>query len=272
MQLLPSDSLKPFIKNYSVIEISNDLNDEIFYPSGYLDFVVKLPNGKAATIINGQYKQTPNVELLGHLTVPTRLNAAKGTTILITRFYPYACSLFFYNPISEFTNYATDISNVYSGEIIDLYDKIMEAGITTQKIKVLDGFFIRKLSENQHKHKKVLMIAEFCRSMLKEAESINLNELAQTFGFSERYFQKTFLEVVGVSPVMLFSIYRFNKSLGLILSSADNLTSVAHRCGYYDQSHFIKEFKKFTGIKPFEAKSLLTKRDDQFHKSVNIGI
>src|SRR5215207_5199854 len=101
MQFTPSIVLKPFVKSYSVITIDRELTNEVFYPSGYIDFVVNISGGSAATIINGNHKNTPEVELLGHLTLPTRLNVAKGTRILIARFFPYACPLFFRNPVAD---------------------------------------------------------------------------------------------------------------------------------------------------------------------------
>jgi len=47
-------------------------------------------------------------------------------------------------------------------------------------------------------------------------------------------------------------ISRFQKSLYLLANNNDSLTSIAHHCGYFDQSHFIKDFKEFTGTTPSE--------------------
>ena len=77
--------------------------------------------------------------------------------------------------------------------------------------------------------------------------------------------------MVGITPTAFFSVYRFNKSLGLVLSSGHRLTSIAYDCGYYDQAHFIKEFKKFTGITPFDARASLSTNGEEFHQAVNIG-
>src|SRR5436189_5543081 len=103
MQFLPSDVLKPFVKSYSIINIDRDLTNEVFYPSGYVDLAINISNGSAATIIDGHSRNMPNVEVLGQLTLPTRLTVTKGTSVLLARIYPYANSLFFPNPISDFT-------------------------------------------------------------------------------------------------------------------------------------------------------------------------
>lgn len=271
MQFTPSIVLKPFVKSYSVITIDRNLSGEVFYPSGYIDFVVNISGGAAATIINGYQKNTPEVELLGHLTLPTRLNVAKGTCILIARFFPYACRLFFRNPIADFTNYATDLGDVFSNEIDDLYDKVMRHFSIEDKVRELDNFLVEKLRGNEDKYRKTLLTADICKAVFEGGEKFNGFDLSQKYELSERYIQKLFLENVGIGPAALFSVTRFNKALNLVLASELSLTSVAYDCGYYDQAHFIKEFKKFTGIKPSEARLSLTENGQEFQQAVNIG-
>lgn len=272
MQFTPSNVLKPFVKSYSVITIERDLTGEVFYPSGYIDFVVNISGGSAATIINGYQKDTPEVELLGHLTLPTRLNVAKGTRILIARFFPYACPLFFRNPINDFTNYATDLGDVLSNETRDLYDKMMDCFSVAEKVKELDDFLVKKLHANQDKYRKTILTADICKTIFEGGEKFDARNLSQKYGFSERYIQKLFLENVGISAAALFSITRFNKALNLVLTASDlSLTGVAYDCGYYDQAHFIKEFKKYTGINPSKARFALSENGEEFQQAVNIG-
>lgn len=270
MQFSPSKILKPFVKSYSVIRIDRTLTDEVFYPSGYIDFVVNL-SGKAATIINGYKKNTPEVELLGHLTLPTRVSAQEGTCVLIARFFPYACPLFFPNPIADFTNYATDLYGVLSNEIYDFYDKLMHCFSIEDRVRELDNFLVQKLRKNEDKYRKTMQMAEICGTIFEGGEKFDAAGLSQKYGLSERYIQKLFLENVGLSPASLFSVLRFNKALELIRTSSLSLTSIAYDCGFYDQAHFIKEFKKFTGTKPMEARRLLVQNGAEFQQAVNIG-
>ena len=272
MQYLPCDILKPFVKSYSVVTIDKDINNEIFYPSGYIDFVVKISDGNAATIISGKHRDTPEVELLGHLTVPTKLSATKGTRVLIARLYPYACSIFFPNPISDFTNSATNLSDVYSKDVRDCYELMMCVDSIAQKINVLESFFIQKLKKHEKQYKKVKQLASICDYILTKGEYFDIKDLSKTLGISKRYIQKQFFEMVGLTPGTLYASYRFNKSLSYVLSTDLRLTSIAYECGYYDQAHFIKEFKKFTGISPSQARRTLVANGKEFQNSVNIGL
>jgi len=78
--------------------------------------------------------------------------------------------------------------------------------------------------------------------------------------------------MVGLTPGTLYASYRFNRSLRQILTTDLSLTSIAYECGYYDQAHFIKEFRKFTGIAPLQVRNTLIKKGDEFQKAVNIGL
>lgn len=255
MQFLPADALRPYIKGYTVITTNQDLKDEIFYPSGFVDFAVNISNGSAITIINGRAIAMPKVEVLGQLTVPTRLTVTKGTSVLIARIYPFANALFFPNPISEFTNDSVDLYGVLSGNANELYDRVMDSHSIEQKVKALDNFFIQQLHRNGRQLEKTALIAKLCEGILATS-AFDIRGLADSFGLSERYIQRLFENVVGLSPRVFFNTQRFNRSLELIRSSNLDLTSIAYDCGYYDQAHFIKEFRKFTGITPSEARPL----------------
>lgn len=271
MQFFPSDILQPFVKNYTLITIDKDLSNEVFYPSGYVDLVINISEGSAATDIDGRIRKMPGVELLGHLTLPSRLSVSKGTSVLIARIYPFASSLFFPDSMSEFTNYATDAYGIFSKEIPDFHDYLMSAGTLEEKVTILDRFLVKKLVKNEKQYKKSRLIEQVCKYILEQGDSFDSKTMSTNHGVSERYIQKLFVDMVGLTPVMFFSVCRFNKSLGLVLSSDHKLTSIAYDCGYYDQAHFIKEFKKYTGITPFDARASLVTKGEEFQQVVNIG-
>lgn len=271
MEILPSASLAPYIKNYTVVTIDKPLDNEVFYPSGYVDLVVNISGGAAATNINGKRKDTPAIELLGQLTLPTRLTVAQGTSVLIARIYPHASALFFSAPISEFTNYATDMYDVALSENKELYDRIMETDGLTSKIRILETYFLQQLKKNETRLKKVLVVQNLSQQLFLHHQSLDLPSLAQHSGLSERYIQKLYLANIGISPAAFTSVVRFNKSLQLVLNTPQSLTGIAYDSGYYDQAHFIKEFRKFTGITPSASRSSLIKNGTDFQQAVNIG-
>ncbi|MBT2619913.1 MULTISPECIES: helix-turn-helix domain-containing protein [Chryseobacterium] len=271
MQILPSTILAPYIKNFTVVTIDRDIDNEVFYPSGYVDLIINLSGGAAATIINGKRKNTPDIELLGHLTLPTRLTVKKYTSILIARIYPYAASLFFSAPLSEFTNYATDMYDVANAENKELYDRIMLTEGLISKISILETHFLKQLKKNETRLKKISIIQTLSQQFFLDHQPLALSTIAQNSGLSERYIQKLYMMNMGISPSAFSGVIRFNKSLQMVLNTAASLTEIAYACGYYDQAHFIKEFRKFTAITPFASRNSLIKNDAEFQQAVNIG-
>ena len=255
--LQPSGTLKPFVKDYFIYTADENVTNEALYPSGYVSLAVNISDGSVATIINGNKIAMPKIEVLGQLTVPTRLMASKGTIILVVRFYPFASSLFFPNTVSDFTNDSVDLRDVLDDELDKFYDELMQASSIEQMVMVLEPYLIQLLSRTKNAVKKVNGIEQICRQICSE-ESFNIKNISCYFGLSDRYIQKLFYEMVGLTPGSFFSIQRFNRSLELVRSSKQSLTSIAHQCGYYDQAHFIKDFKKFAGSTPSEIRNFST--------------
>lgn len=72
-------------------------------------------------------------------------------------------------------------------------------------------------------------------------------------GVGYKTLERRFQRVLGLSPTELARIHRFNNAVHAMYSGRHaSLTSVCHACGYYDQSHFIREFKQLTGFAPRE--------------------
>ncbi|HEY9259849.1 helix-turn-helix domain-containing protein [Chitinophaga sp.] len=255
MQFIPSHILKPYVQRYWVFSTDQDMTNQTFFPSGFIDFAVNISNGSASTIINGRPIDMPKVEVLGQLTKPTRLSVTKGTEVLIARIFPYANALFFPNPIAEFTNDSVDLEGVLGKESSEFYDKLIHAGTLEQKVRELDQFLIQRLRKSKKLDNKVTLLERICGHIEAEGELFNMKFLADKYGFSERYIQQLFLDHVGLTPRSFFHIQRFNRSLELVHTAEVSLTAIAYDCGYFDQAHFIKEFKKFTGLTPSEVRS-----------------
>jgi AraC-like DNA-binding protein len=97
----------------------------------------------------------------------------------------------------------------------------------------------------------------------KNIASIDVKYLLKNLHISVRQFEKRFTDTVGVSPLSYIRVRRFNEAIRLMKTGQfDKLTDVAHALNFYDQSHFIRDLKEFSGITP---KSILQKVED-FHE------
>ncbi len=88
---------------------------------------------------------------------------------------------------------------------------------------------------------------------------INIEQLASDIGYTARNLRKKFEEYIGFSPKQFSQIVKFQNSLGMILTINDfHLLDIVHKNGYYDQSHLIKAFKKFTHLSPTQFKEQIS--------------
>ena len=91
---------------------------------------------------------------------------------------------------------------------------------------------------------------------------VNVDQLAYDANMSIRTFERHFIDQVGISPKLFCNITRFNYALALKFKNPQlDWTSIASTCGYYDQMHLIKDFKKFAGYTPtiFQKETHLAK-------------
>jgi AraC-like DNA-binding protein len=116
----------------------------------------------------------------------------------------------------------------------------------------------------EKKLKKLFLEKKFDRTVYLTANFIKQNQglksiddVAYKIGVSRRHLERKFINSVGISPKLYSRIIRFhyaNKMLNTI--NVDSLISIALDSGYYDQAHFCRDYKKFSGTTPSRNKSL----------------
>ena len=93
---------------------------------------------------------------------------------------------------------------------------------------------------------------EIVEKLYDNPKEQSVTDIAKEFGYNARNLYRVFKSNFGVSPKVLLNILRLHLCLSLILEKKMNLIDIALFCGFYDQSHFIREIKKYTGISPLK--------------------
>lgn len=92
--------------------------------------------------------------------------------------------------------------------------------------------------------------------------NIPIEKIAENSGYSVRYLNKRFKDSFGISPKQFAEIIRFQNSLNYLnMHSENTLTDISVECGYFDQSHFVHAFKRYTGITPKKYRTQLSDLD-----------
>jgi AraC-like DNA-binding protein len=86
--------------------------------------------------------------------------------------------------------------------------------------------------------------------IFSSAGACSVSDLAATAGVGTRQLELFYKKFVGLSPKFYARVVRFSKIFLLIQEDKPNWAEIAHLSGYFDQAHFIKNFKAFTGEEP----------------------
>lgn len=152
----------------------------------------------------------------------------------------------------------------HSSEREILLENMYYANTFEERIHVFMRFYKSVcLFEKEDKHALKYILRN---EILKSSGDIKLADLCALTTYSERYLNKKIHEDFGMNPKNLIRFIRFQKSVDNLLTTINNVhcLNVAMESGYYDQSHFNKEFKQLSGLTPsLYIEKLLTNAYDQ---------
>lgn len=150
-------------------------------------------------------------------------------------------------PSCEFTNRNFDATEVWDKTLTILLQQLLDATTPEKKMSLLDNWIKSKIRLH---HIQEASVWNKLAPKLRETQSPLQSFLSGLMGYSHKHTIRLFKEKCGLSPKMIQRIFRFNSVLLRAQDSMMNWTALSHDAGYTDQSHFIKDFKQFTGFTP----------------------
>jgi len=248
---LPSDVLKPYIKRYYIFESDADIEfEDTVFPSGDMEMIFNLGEGTWESFAGDRYLRTPQVELWGQITRPLAIKSKGRHTMLGIRFHTHSAACFLHEGIREFNDQVSDGCDIIGSPVKLLHAQLLEEKILNGRIGLIEAFLLKRLAGIEKKLFRIDKVANILESIQPTSKENNINDIASRHGITPRYLHKLIYEHTGLSPKSFIKISRFQLSLRLIAKNERPFTSIAYDCGYFDQSHFIRDFKSFTGITP----------------------
>lgn len=157
--------------------------------------------------------------------------------------------------ISEIHNQIVNFADTGDRREQGLSDSIAKADSFDERIALFGNYFEEKLTH--HLSAKEENISKAFQYLISEYRNPKvIQHYAQKSGFSKRTITRWFSQEIGINPKKLTRIARFNNALDGLHSNQG--TGFYFDCGYYDQAHFIREFKEFTGLAPEEYLKIVT--------------
>jgi AraC-like DNA-binding protein len=247
----PSSFLKNHVQCYFVCETDTAVfTEDNVFATGFIEIMFNLGTDGPQQIKNGDLIKQPDIQLWGQTIQPFNFTSFGKHSMFGIRFFTHTAACFFNEQIEEFNDQVIDFKDIGGKETVLLHSKLLEAKSLGRRIELVDDFLLQRLSLSVKKFNRLGLISSIMHDLSKDDFFENINWVASRYGISSRYLQKIFLNYSGLSPNLFSKIARFQKSLHLVAGKELSLTTIAHQCGYFDQSHFIKDFKFFTGSTP----------------------
>jgi len=254
----PNIFLKNYVQCYFICETDTAVfTEDNVFATGFIEIMFNLGTNGPQQLINGDLINQPDIQLWGQTIQPFNFTSFGKHSMLGIRFFPHTAACFFKERIEEFNDQVIDFKDIGGKEAVLLHSKLSEVTSLNRRIELIDEFLLKKLSLSANKFRKIGLVNSIMHDLSKDDFFENINAVASRYGISSRYLQSIFLNYSGLSPNLFSKIARFQKSLHLVAAKELSLTTIAYHCGYFDQSHFIKDFKFFTGSAPsrFSAES-----------------
>jgi AraC-like DNA-binding protein len=245
--------LSPYIAKMYVFESSGRLpadDKKLIVPNANLKLTCTWRNGIVARVGDQTFIQKENkLSLTGLIDTPVNLNPEEDaqTGTIIIEFNPLGAYRFFSFSYADVKNQIVALPDLIGQPAEDLESRLAEAGSPEMKLQLLQHFLIKQLEKSAADP-----IYDFCIQRISHSKGlITVSELERKTGYSARWLNKKFTEHLGTGPKNLSEIVRFKEfyqdySTGIKMGKFKSYMYDY----YYDQSHFIRAFKRFTGFIP----------------------
>ncbi|HZU32186.1 MAG TPA: AraC family transcriptional regulator [Candidatus Angelobacter sp.] len=176
------------------------------------------------------------------------IDTAEQDSVIGIHFKPGGIFPFFKLPADELQNQHISLQDLWGAEGGMLRERLLEAPTPQAKLKTLETCLLAQACQPLERHPAVGFALELFST---GNTSLAIADVSEQIGISSRRFIQLFSNQVGLTPKLFCRVRRFQQVLKKVRTGAEfDWTEIAADCGYYDQAHFIHDFKAFSGINP----------------------
>ncbi|MDT3425805.1 AraC-like DNA-binding protein [Paenibacillus forsythiae] len=213
------------------------------------DIIRVLPDG-CVDILFGCDPLRPYSHVCGSVLQTRQIHFQAGTTYFGVRFLPES-GINRILSLKEALETEIPLMDLVKGKL-GIYEDILRHDQFQLRIHYFEKYLLGTLLDVYQSPNLI----DYCINQIYHSKgNITINQLADATGYSTRYIRIKFEDTLGISPKLFSQIVRFQQSLIMMLKHNIEPFEVIDEQGYYDQSHLIKEFKKFSKYTPLEIKA-----------------
>lgn len=247
--------LKGYIEKIFVLETRGRVPNpdlKIIVPNGFIKLVIPIGNGLVGQRERySRLSKSNRITLVGVSDTPFTVDAEidAPSSIVTVEFSPSGAYHFLDIRHSELKNQIFLMDEILGREARDIEEMLTNTDHIDQKLTLLQEFLIRRLHKINRDNDTIF---DYCVTKIRSSHgTITVRELEKATGYSSRWLNMKFDERIGLNIKTMCAITRFQFVFETLTNNPRALLKEKmYHAIYYDQSHFIKEFKRFTGMPP----------------------
>ncbi len=236
-RITPSPALAPYVDVYWLAQW--DLRDRephvqenIPHPSVHL--VIERKRSEVVGVVTKKY---------------TRVLESAGGVIGV-KFRPGGFSAFMQEPVSTITDRSLPLADLFGSAADGLEEAVLAGTDPESQARRLEDFLLARQPERSGFLANIQCVDAVTTWIADHAEVTKVDQIVAHFNITKRRLQRLFQAHVGISPKWIIKKYRLHEALAQIEEKPVNWSALAHDLGYFDQAHFIKDFKDLIGKPP----------------------
>ena len=246
----PAPELQPFVKCFWTLEddrMEEPVKQRVI-PDGCMEMIFHYGDLYKQYFEDGSSVIQPRSFIFGQITKYIEIAPTGVSGIIAARFFPEGLTPFLTLSISDLENKAVSLTDIFGEKAKDLEDEVIAATDHAHRIKFIERFLLSRLADPD----TIDSIAKACVDVIFQSQGqLDVMQLVDKMNINRRNIERKFTSAIGMSPKQLLKVVRLQAAMKMLEQKKFNsLTSLAYENGYYDQAHFIKDFREFTGMSP----------------------
>lgn len=252
----PKGAISTYIE--SIFHFKNftpDHSIERVVPTGHVFIIFELDDFKRYTYDNESLKpdkEFSKVWISGTHKNYISISAHQNSEMFVVQFKPYGARPFLHVEMDAISNKVFGAEELLGDEILQIREELYQSQGSDPKFLIIENWLNKRFNENLCPDASLLQVIH---ALFEPKTDFNnqISEASVNYEHSQKHLIEEFKIHVGLTPKYFQRILRFNELLGKIQRKEKvSWSGISAECGYSDQSHFIKEFRHFSGFNPSE--------------------
>lgn len=246
----PVGNLKHFIKSFWMVDgEAEDLSQiQKIIPDGYPEMIFHYKDPFKANI-SGKWFLQDKYLVAGQIRNHFFLENTGKMGFFGIKLQPWTLKLLFNLDMSQMSDKVISIKDAKLLILKPILETAISDNEFEDKVHVIENWFVSHIDSN---HENISSGQKATQYLIDKKGGVAIQEVLEYTGLSERSLERYFKTHIGLSPKFYSRILRFSNVFSLVEKGTSNWSDIAYLAGFFDQSHFIKNIKEFTGEKPSE--------------------